>query len=201
MGVSPMLSGFGNMNADRKAHVPFRDALRRPWLLTGNNTGRLFGSGSWNGFNSLVRHSDLNQDGREDVIAREASTGKLWLYLGTGSGCLGTRKLLGSGGWNSMSRIVAFGNLSGDARADLLAVEKSTGKLWLYPGTGTGGLGARKLIGSGGWNSMNALATVGDMDIDGRADLYASEASTGKLWLYPGRAGSFGGRVLVDSGG
>ncbi|MGW9437030.1 FG-GAP repeat domain-containing protein, partial [Streptomyces sp. NPDC055607] len=125
------------------------------------------------------------------------STGKLWLYPGTGTGGLGARKLIGSGGWNGMSRITAFGDLSGDGWADLVAVEKSTGKLWLYPGTGTGGLGARKLIGSGGWNGMNALVGVGDMNRDGKPDLYAREASTGKLWLYRGQIGSIASRVLV----
>ncbi|MFC8546346.1 FG-GAP-like repeat-containing protein [Streptomyces sp. NPDC057273] len=199
--TAPRLSGFGDMNADRKADVLVRDAAGRLWFLPGDNTGRLVGSGGWNSFNALLRHGDFSRDGREDVIARETSTGRLWLYPGTGSGGLGARKLIGSGGWNSMSRIVAFGDLSGDARADLLAVEKSTGRLWLYPGTGSGGLGARKLVGSGGWNGMNALVGVGDMNSDGRADLYAREASTGKLWLYPGRAGSLGGRVLVGSGG
>ncbi|MFG2560546.1 FG-GAP-like repeat-containing protein [Streptomyces sp. NPDC048496] len=199
--TAPKLSGFGDMNADRRSDILVRDTAGRLWFLPGDDTGRLVGSGGWNAFNALTRHGDFSRDGREDVIAREAATGKLWLYPGTGTGGLGARKLIGSGGWNAMSRIVAFGDLSGDARADLLAVEKSTGKLWLYPGTASGGLGARKLIGSGGWNGMNALVGVGDMNGDGRADLYAREAATGKLWLYPGRAGYLGSRVLVGSGG
>ncbi|MFE5709650.1 FG-GAP repeat domain-containing protein [Streptomyces sp. NPDC056501] len=86
-------------------------------------------------------------------------------------------------------------------RSDLIAVEKATGRLWLYPGTGAGALGTRRLIGSGGWSGMNALVGVGDMNSDGRPDLYAREAATGKLWFYPGRTGSLGTRVLVGSGG
>ncbi|MGC0329842.1 hypothetical protein RKD23_002832 [Streptomyces sp. SAI-170] len=198
--TSPQALGFGDMNGDRRADVITRDQAGRMWFTPGNGTGRLIGSG-WNGMNALTRHGDFSRDGREDVIAREASTGRLWLYPGTGTGSLGTRRLLGSGGWNSLSKVTAFGDLTDDRRSDLLAVEKATGKLYLYPGTSTGRLGARKVIGRGGWNSMNALAGVGDMNGDGRADLYAREAATGKLWLYPGRSGALGSRVLVGSGG
>ncbi|WP_374984426.1 FG-GAP repeat domain-containing protein [Streptomyces fradiae] len=100
-----------------------------------------------------------------------------------------------------MSRLVGYGDLSGDGRADLLTVERSTGRLCLYTGTAAGTLGARTLIGNGGWNAMNALVGVGDLNGDGRAGLYAREAATGKLWLYPGRHGSLGPRALVGGGG
>jgi hypothetical protein len=199
--TSPKSLGFGDMNADRKADVIARDKAGRLWFTPGDGTGRLIGSGGWNAMNALVRHGDFSGDGREDVIAREASTGKLWLYPGTGTGSVGSRKLIGTGGWNAMSRITAVGDLSGDGRSDLMAVEKATGKLYLYPGTSAGTLGSRKLLGTGGWNAMNALAGVGDMNGDGRPDLYAREASTGKLWLYPGRTGALGARVLVGTGG
>ncbi|MFB7287573.1 FG-GAP-like repeat-containing protein [Actinacidiphila glaucinigra] len=199
--TTPKALGFGDMNGDLKADIIARDKVGRLWFTSGNGAGRLIGSGGWNAMNALTRHGDFSRDGREDLIAREASTGKLWLYPGTGTGSLGTRRLIGSSGWNGMRTITAFGDLTGDGRSDLIAVQKSTGKLYLYPGTSTGKLGARKLIGSGGWNAMNALVGMGDMNGDGRPDLYAREAATGKLWLYPGRSGALGKRVLAGTGG
>ncbi|MFF6833048.1 FG-GAP-like repeat-containing protein [Streptomyces sp. NPDC012438] len=200
--TAPKAAGFGDLNGDRRADVLSRDTVGRLWFLPGDGSGRMVGSGGWNALDSFVRHGDFSRDGREDVLAREPSTGKLWLYPGTGTGSFGTRKLLGSGGWNGMGRIAGTGDLSRDGRADLLAVEKSTGRLWLYPGTASGGLGPRKLLGSGGWNAMNALVGPGDMNGDGRVDLIARERSTGKLWLYPGTtSGGFAARKMIGSGG
>ncbi|GHB79586.1 ATP/GTP-binding protein [Streptomyces viridiviolaceus] len=192
---------FGDLNGDGRADVISRDRAGGLWFTPGDGTGRLIGTGGWNAMNALTRHGDFSRDGREDVIAREASTGRLWLYPGTGTGALGTRKLIGTGGWNAMSKITAVGDLTGDSRSDLVAVEKSTGRLYLYPGTSTGTLGSRKLIGTGGWNAMNALVGMGDTNGDGHPDLYAREASTGKLWLYPGRTSALDSRALIGSGG
>ncbi|GAA4776576.1 FG-GAP-like repeat-containing protein [Streptomyces sanyensis] len=193
--------GFSDMNGDRRSDVLVRDTAGRLWFLPGDQSGRLVGSGGWNGMSALTRHGDFSRDGREDVLAREASTGRLWMYPGSGNGGFTSRKLIGVSGWNSMTHITAFGDLTGDGRSDLIAVQKSTGKLYLYPGTASGGLGSRKLIGAGGWNSMNTLLAMGDTNGDGHPDLYAREAATGRLWLYPGRTGGVSARKLIGSGG
>ncbi|MET9297669.1 transglycosylase family protein, partial [Streptomyces sp. NPDC003077] len=99
------------------------------------------------------------------------------------------------------------GDFNGDGRKDLIAVQVSTGKLFLYPNTGRTGLsmlGDRVEIGSGGWNGMKNL-TVGDFNGDGKDDLVASKKEDGKLYLYPGTQkpglGALGDRVEIGSGG
>ncbi|MFI7351525.1 FG-GAP-like repeat-containing protein [Streptomyces sp. NPDC049936] len=194
---------FGDVDGDTRPDIISRDRAGRLWFSPGSGTaGRIIGTGGWNAMSALTRHGDFSRDGREDVIAREAATGRLWLYPGTGSGGLGARKLIGTGGWNGMRAITASGDLTGDGLTDLVAAEKSTGRLYLYSGTATGGLGARKLIGTGGWNAMNTLVGTGDTNGDGHPDLYAREAATGKLWLYPGTgSGGLGARKLIGTGG
>ncbi|MFE6849510.1 peptidase inhibitor family I36 protein, partial [Streptomyces sp. NPDC057674] len=149
---APKAGGFGDLNGDRTSDVLARDKAGRLWFMAGDGSGKLVGAGGWNVMNALTRHGDLTGDGREDVIARETASGKLWLYPGTGTGALGARKLIGAGGWNVMNTLAAPGDLTGDGKADLLAREASTGKLWAYPGK-PGALGTRTLVG-GGWNVM-----------------------------------------------
>ncbi len=154
----------------------------------------------WTGINAITRLGDFNRDGREDLIAVKGDTGSLWLYPGSGAGSFTTAVKLGSRGWNGMREITAVGDLTGDGYPDLLAVQTTTGYLYLYPGRGSS-LGTRRQIGTG-WTAMGELAGIGDFNHDGQVDLIARRNSTGALWLYPGSTGgSLGPRVRVGTSG
>ncbi|MGC4939458.1 FG-GAP-like repeat-containing protein [Kribbella sp. DT2] len=183
-------------------HRPTGDLYR----YTNNGKGSFEGGSaavkigtSWNGMTELTGVGDLTGDGLADVAAVEKSTGKLWLYRGPSlSGT--TRLLIGNSGWTGMRDLIGIGNITGDAKPDLVTVEKSTGKLWVYPGK-LNGLAARKQLGTS-WQKMTKLAAVGDLSRDGKPDFAAVDTSTGKLWLYKGLTFAGGtSRTEIGTGG
>ncbi|WP_328895297.1 FG-GAP-like repeat-containing protein [Streptomyces sp. NBC_00236] len=150
----------------------------------------------WNIYDALTSPGDLTGDGRADVIARETSTGYLYLYEQTSAGAFKARVKIGTG-WKGYL-LAGAGDLNGDGRGDLLARD-AAGVLWRYAGTGKGTLAARVKVG-GGWQVYNSLVGVGDVSGDGKADLLARDTA-GVLWSYRGDGkGLFGYRAKVGGG-
>jgi hypothetical protein len=91
-------------------------------------------------------------------------------------------------------------DLNGDARPDTLGREKATGTLWFYPGDGAGGSVSMRAVGFG-WQMHDSLILSPDLTGDSRPDLWARDAGTGGLWVYPGDgAGSFTAPTQVGWG-
>lgn len=128
---------------------------------------------------------EFTGDDHDDLLAVQIRDGVLWLYPGTeAGGSFGTRKAF-PGNWSGMSELVV-GKFNRDDQDDLIAVETATGKLWLYPGTGTNKFGTRIEIGASGWAAMEGLA-VGRFTRDSYDDLVAVDP-TGVMRLYTGTA-------------
>lgn len=139
---------------------------------------------------------DFNRNGWSDLIARQTSTGSLYLYPGNG-GRFAAPSRIGTG-WNGMSAVTRLGDFNRDGREDVIAREQATGSLWLYTGTGTGFSG-RVRIGIG-WNGMREITPVGDLNSDGYSDVLAVSAATGCLHLYLGRGTSLVGGPNLGCG-
>ncbi|MEU3604951.1 VCBS repeat-containing protein [Streptomyces sp. NPDC035033] len=90
---------------------------------------------------------DMNGDRKADVLVRDTA-GRLWFMPGDGTG-----RMVGSGGWNAKSALIANGDWSGDGRPDLLTTEEPDA-LVQYQGTGTGGLRAGEMT-TGTWWFLN----------------------------------------------
>ncbi|WP_269937192.1 FG-GAP-like repeat-containing protein [Arthrobacter sp. HY1533] len=199
--LSASTSDFnGDWNTDVLARVAASGQLRQ-YPGTGRGTfgaAATIGNG-WNGFDALETVGDFSGDGHADVIARVPATGLLWLYRGAGNGGWLAPVVIGNG-WNGFDALVGPGDFNGDQNVDLLARERLTGRLWLYPGNGSGGWLPRVLVGNG-WGIFNTLVGPGDFNGDGTADVLARDSATGALWLYPGSGtGGWKPQILVGSG-
>jgi hypothetical protein len=171
-----------------------------PGTGTGTHGTRISWGTALKDMTLIATAGDMNGDGFADVLAR-TSGGTLYLYPGTGSGALNTAARITVGtGWNAMGTITGGHDYDSDGKADLIAVNASTGVLYLYPGKGDGTFGAREQIGTG-WNGMREITAAGDLDHDGRADMIAARVSDGCLYFYGGKGdGTFKPLVQIGCG-
>ncbi|MEU7470490.1 FG-GAP-like repeat-containing protein [Streptomyces sp. NPDC044984] len=197
---------FGDLDGDRCNDVLVRlssGALRahRPACgkaATPATPYTSLGTSGWNQYDVLTAPGDVSGDGRPDLIARNASTGTVYLYKGTSTGKLSARAKLYDN-WKTYKKVVGAGDLDGDGIGDLLAQDKSN-NLYRYTGTGKGTFKARVKVFSNWGASYNAVVAVGDITGDGRTDL-VSRDTNGNLYRNSGDGkGSFGGRTKIATG-
>ncbi|MFE6361611.1 FG-GAP-like repeat-containing protein [Streptomyces sp. NPDC057806] len=155
-------------------------------------------SSGWTQYDVLTSPGDLSGDGRPDLLARNASTGAVYLYKGTSTGKLSARVKLYDN-WKTYKKIVGVGDITGDGKADLLAQDK-TNTLYRYNGKGDGTFASRVKLFTNWGGSYNTVVGVGDITGDGRADLVSRDTS-GYLWRNSGDGkGSFGSRTKIATG-
>ncbi|MCC3294809.1 FG-GAP-like repeat-containing protein [Arthrobacter sp. zg-Y411] len=181
----------GDFNGDGSADLVTRRADGTLWLSPGRGNGT-FGTAVKIGqgfqiFNQLVGVGDYDGDGRNDFVARHIN-GSLWRYSGTGkvgSGQEGYRPgvQIGTGGWETFTRLAGTGDLNGDGRADLLGVH-ADGRVALYAGTGKGTPGSSRIVATG-WDRFDRVVGVRDFDSDGRNDVVTRTAN-GQIWILRG---------------
>ena len=196
---------IGDLNRDGHEDVVARQSSNGDlWFYPGTGAGlgarKRIGTG-FNSMREITAIGDFNRDGFPDLLAAQKSNKSLYLYPGRAGATLGTRVLVGSGGWDTVSELAGVGDFNRDGYPDLVARLTSSGALYLYPGR-TGGFAARRQIGTG-WSGMRDMVGVGDFNRDGYTDLAAVQKSTGNLLLYAGNGTGLraGGRLATGFGG
>ncbi|MFG3095009.1 FG-GAP-like repeat-containing protein [Streptomyces sp. NPDC048202] len=196
---------FGDLSGDRCDDLLVRSPggeLRAYRPACGAAVGPATASTSlgtgWNQYDVLTSPGDVSGDGRADLIARQSSTGDVYLYPATSAGKLSARVKIASK-WTGYKKIVGAGDLDGDGNGDLLVQDRSN-ELWRYSGAGGGRFRARVKVADDWGTSYDTVVGIGDITGDGRADL-VSRDSSGSVWRNNGNGkGSFGGRTRIATG-
>ncbi|GAA5045392.1 hypothetical protein HNP84_002638 [Thermocatellispora tengchongensis] len=148
---------------------------------------------------TLMSLGDINEDGRTDIGAVHAETGKLTIWNGKGANQFGPGITVG-GGWTAYTRPIG-GDFDGDGISDLMAVRKDTNKLHIWNGEGANDFTGAIEIGPSWGPYAATLMSLGDVNKDGRTDIGAVHAETGVLTVWNGRGGNkFGSGTAISSG-
>ncbi|SNX62671.1 VCBS repeat protein [Streptomyces sp. TLI_55] len=204
--TSAKFVSYGDLNGDRCNDVLVRlssGALRRYTpgcgkAVTPSTPYTSLATSGWTQYDVLTSPGDVTKDGRPDLLARNASTGAVYLYKGTSTGKLSARVKLYAN-WKTYKKVVGTGDLNGDGIGDLLVQDKSN-TLYRYDGKGDGTFKAPVKLFTNWGGSYDVIVGVGDITGDGKADLVSRDTG-GTLWRNNGTGtGSFGGRTKVATG-
>jgi len=149
---------------------------------------------------SVASAGDVNGDGYADLVAGGQGLSKAYVYLGgaTGPGTTPVATLTGSYSSDLGNAVASAGDVNGDGYADLVvgAIGSSNAYVYLGGAMGLAAMPAATLAGPGGSNFGDAVASAGDVNGDGYADVVvgAPRASSiqGSAYVYLGGTSGVG---------
>jgi hypothetical protein len=131
------------------------------------------------------KHADLNNDGREDLIARNANGG-FDVALSTGDGTYGSPVSYTIPGGADVL-FFGIGDFNSDGKADLVVIGTDNA-IHLFLNTGTGHFSQKAAFAVANVISLNDI-TVGDFNHDGIMDIAFANALKLTVWFGNGKGG------------
>lgn len=190
-----LILNVGDWNGDGYGDVMTRTGGRVD-LRLGNGYGGfeapVVAARRWGKVKLLAAVGDITGDGYPDLMGQPVGM-SMRIYPGDGSTGFGESYVAHSA--ISSDRHTGLGLWDSDGSPDSL-LRRPDGTIVVYRGNGPGGLmdpiEVRKNL-----RRYDIVQSIGDATGDGRPDLLAREARSGKLWMFPGTPKGFGVRRLV----
>ncbi|MGW7557666.1 FG-GAP-like repeat-containing protein [Streptomyces rimosus] len=181
--------GFGSyVNDDRLKYADVTGDGKADLLALEKDGSITLAEGTGNGFanyhtiangfgsyvdNSRLQFADVTGDGKADLLALEKD-GSITLAEGTGNGFANYHTIANGFGTYLDDNRLKFADVTGDGKADLLALEKD-GSITLAQSTGNGFTNYHKISQGFGAYLDDDRLKYADMTGDGKADLLALE--------------------------
>ena len=137
----------------------------------------------FNDVDQLTGVGDMSGDGKNDLVVRQETTKRLYLFRGTDRAGYRKRVQL-SADWSRFNLTAGVGDFNGDGDNDLVARDTDN-RLWLVPGNGARSLGTPVML-PYRWGSFDIIAGMGDATNDGTPDIIARKRRNGLTFVYPG---------------
>jgi hypothetical protein len=190
---------LGDLNGDGRADVVVTDPVSgRLVVLLGSGGGMLVPAPAAPAVGATkpasVLTTDLNADGKVDVVVSDEASRNLWVLLGDGTGALSAGKPYATGG--SRRGSLTAGDFNGDAKPDIAVVHLAGGDMSVMLGNGLGALtrSPGSPFSTGGTHPGPSAA--GDFNGDGNLDVaVGNESGNVAVMLGDGAGG------LVRGGG